>query len=134
MSAATGHHYVSVFDITLDPSETLIQKLKINISRPFQFLFGELIVALLSMYAAVVFVRISSGVTGSNTDLSGLQAVLYLMFSAYTFVFEVNRGFSPGFEGLTFMCVLSLRSVREGWLLTNLVHCKWPVAGNGHRY
>ncbi|KAL8286137.1 hypothetical protein RQP46_004625 [Phenoliferia psychrophenolica] len=85
LSASTGLAYVSVFDKNLDPSETLFQKVRLNVSRPFRLLFGELIVALLSIYAAIVF------------------AMLYLLFGAYSFVFEVNRGFSPGSEGLTFI-------------------------------
>ena len=49
LSQESGQVYVSFLDLKLDTSETLIQKLKVNVSRPFVLLFRELIVLLFAI-------------------------------------------------------------------------------------
>ena len=55
LSKTTGFNYVSEYDLHTPKDETLADKLKLNLTRPFVLLFKELIVFLLSLYAAIVY-------------------------------------------------------------------------------
>lgn len=49
LSQESGKHYVSFLDLKLNVNETLLHKLKVNVSRPFVLLFKELIVLLFAI-------------------------------------------------------------------------------------
>jgi multidrug resistance protein len=78
-------HYITRFE--KGPRKTLTQSLKINMSRPFVFLFLEPIVTLLSIYVAIIY------------------GILYGLFAAYPIVFQQTRHFTPGEGGLAFLGV-----------------------------
>ena len=60
-------------------------RLAIFMVRPFQLLFRELIVFLISLYMSVLY------------------GLLYMFFVAYPIVFELGKGYSPGITGLMFI-------------------------------
>jgi len=78
-------HYISKFDKDKDLRFSTV--MKVNLRRPFVFLFTELIVALLSIYMAMVY------------------AILYALFAAFPLVFEQKHHFSAGEGGLAFLGV-----------------------------
>ncbi|KAM0746669.1 Benomyl/methotrexate resistance protein [Meredithblackwellia eburnea MCA 4105] len=86
LSSKTQKVYKSEYDLKM-PSQTLQEKLVINMSRPFVLLFKESIVSLFALYAAVVY------------------GTLYGMFGAYPVVFQQGRGWSEGIGGLPFIGV-----------------------------
>ncbi|KAF2759379.1 MFS general substrate transporter [Pseudovirgaria hyperparasitica] len=69
----------------LDNGLTSKELLKRALVRPTKMLFLSPIVFLLSLYMAVAY------------------AILYLLFTTFTFVFERSYGFSPGNVGLTYI-------------------------------
>ncbi|EKM55718.1 uncharacterized protein PHACADRAFT_256541 [Phanerochaete carnosa HHB-10118-sp] len=85
LSAASGQCYVSTFDT--GRKMLLWQKLRLNLKRPFIFLFTEPIVLLFALYVSIVY------------------ATLYAFFAAFPIVFQDVRGFSPGEGGLAFLGV-----------------------------
>ena len=76
----SGH----VTEAELDP-RPFSQRIGVFLIRPFQLLFTEIIVLLLSLY------------------LSVLYGLLYMFFVAYPIVFEVGKGYSAGISGLMFI-------------------------------
>jgi MFS family permease len=75
-----------VTEAELDP-RPFSERLRVFMIRPFQLLFGELIVFLMSLYMSVLY------------------GLLYMFFVAYPIVFEGGKGFSPGMTGLMFLPV-----------------------------
>ncbi|KAI1344293.1 major facilitator superfamily transporter [Xylariaceae sp. FL0016] len=86
LSKITGKVYVSKMDAG-QPKQTLAQKFKIALSRPWILLFREPIVLLTSLFMAIVY------------------GTLYMMFAAFPIVFQQQRGWSPGIGGLAFLGV-----------------------------
>ncbi|KAL1959396.1 hypothetical protein VTO42DRAFT_2199 [Malbranchea cinnamomea] len=66
-------------------SRPLGEKLRLFLLRPFQLLFLEPIVLLLSIYMSVLY------------------GLLYMFFVAYPVVYEKGKGYSPGITGLMFI-------------------------------
>src|SRR6202023_10319 len=61
------------------------ERLRIFLIRPFQLLFGELIVFLLSLYMSVLY------------------GLLYMFFVAYPIVYQKGKGYSASTTGLMFI-------------------------------
>lgn len=87
LSKLTGKIYVSKLEIGKD-RVTVFKRLSLSLSRPWKLLFREPIVMLVSIYMAIVY------------------GTLYMMFAAFPIIFEVNKGWSPGFSGLAFLGIL----------------------------
>ncbi|KAL2183911.1 MFS general substrate transporter [Thermothelomyces heterothallicus CBS 203.75] len=68
-------------------SRPFTQRLGVFLIRPFQLLFRELIVFLISLYMSVLY------------------GLLYMFFVAYPIIFEVRKGYSSGITGLMFIPV-----------------------------
>ncbi|KAL1837706.1 hypothetical protein VTJ49DRAFT_3503 [Mycothermus thermophilus] len=68
----------------LDP-RPFSERIGVFLIRPFQLLFGELIVFLISIYMSVLY------------------GLLYMFFVAYPIVFQVRKGYSAGITGLMFI-------------------------------
>ncbi|KAI0156653.1 MFS general substrate transporter [Hypoxylon sp. FL1284] len=86
LSEVTGKVYVSKLDAGR-PRKTAREEFKVSLSRPWILLFREPIVALTSLYMAIVY------------------GTLYMMFAAFPIVFQQQRGWSPGIGGLAFLGV-----------------------------
>ncbi|KAI0005703.1 major facilitator superfamily transporter [Xylariaceae sp. FL0662B] len=86
LSEITDKVFVSKLDAGR-PKKTIGQDFKVALSRPWILLFREPIVALTSLYMAIVY------------------GTLYMMFAAFPIVFQVQRGWSPGIGGLAFLGV-----------------------------
>jgi multidrug resistance protein len=84
LSSMTGKSYVSNIDATANTSP---QPLKTALVRPWILLFSEPIVAVLSIYMAIVY------------------GTLYMLFSAFPICFQEVRGWSEGVSGLPFLGV-----------------------------
>ncbi|KAK6087437.1 major facilitator superfamily transporter [Seiridium cupressi] len=65
----------------------LSARMKVFLLRPFQLLFQELIVFLISLYMSVLY------------------GLLYMFFVAYPIIFQEGKGFSAGITGLMFIPV-----------------------------
>ncbi|KAK5990042.1 Major facilitator superfamily multidrug transporter NAG3 [Cladobotryum mycophilum] len=65
----------------------LSEKLSIFLIRPFQLLFGELIVLLISLYMSVLY------------------GLLYMFFVAFPIIYQKGKGYSAGKTGLMFIPV-----------------------------
>ncbi|TFK55294.1 MFS general substrate transporter [Heliocybe sulcata] len=78
-------YYVSKYEV--NHTASLLEKLQINLSRPFLFLLTEPIVTLLSIYVCIAY------------------SILYAFFAAYPIVFQQHRHFTPGNGGLAFLGV-----------------------------
>lgn len=74
--------YVTEQDLDLRP---LRERLRIFLIRPFQLLFGELIVFLISLYMSVLY------------------GLLYMFFIAYPIIYQKGKGYSAGITGLMFI-------------------------------
>ncbi|EAS30990.3 multidrug resistance protein [Coccidioides immitis RS] len=74
--------YVTEQDLDSRP---MGEKLRIFLFRPFQLLFMELIVFLLSIYMSILY------------------GLLYMFFVAYPIVYEIGKGYSPSITGLMFI-------------------------------
>ena len=82
LSKSTGRRFLTEQDLDLLPfSERLLNFL----IRPFQLLFGELIVLLISVYMSVLY------------------GLLYMFFVAYPVVYQKGKGWSAGKTGLMFI-------------------------------
>jgi len=82
LAKQTGNHELrSKLDLGLPPKELFIRA----IVRPAKLMFLSPICALMSLYMAFVY------------------AILYLLFTTFTFVFEDNYGFSQGTVGLVYI-------------------------------
>jgi multidrug resistance protein len=86
LSKRTGKVYKTSVDIEAGEI-TVGQAFRTAIARPFQLLFLEPIVVILSLYMAIVY------------------GTLYLLFGAFPIVFQGHRGWSEGISGLAFMGV-----------------------------
>lgn len=67
---------------------TPAQAFRTALSRPWVLLFLEPIVAIMSIYMAIVY------------------GTLYMMFGAFPIVYQINRGWSAGISGLAFLGIL----------------------------
>ncbi|KAK8066408.1 hypothetical protein PG997_013155 [Apiospora hydei] len=76
--------FVTEQELDLRP---LSERLRIFLVRPFQLLFGELIVFLISLYMSVLY------------------GLLYMFFVAYPIIFQKGKGYSAGTTGLMFIPV-----------------------------
>ncbi|EOO01788.1 putative polyamine transporter 2 protein [Phaeoacremonium minimum UCRPA7] len=76
--------HVTEQDLDLRP---LTERLGIFLIRPFQLLFGELIVFLISLYMSVLY------------------GLLYMFFVAYPIIYQKGKGYSAGTTGLMFIPV-----------------------------
>ena len=74
--------HVTEQDLDLRP---MTERLGIFLIRPFQLLFGELIVLLISLYMSVLY------------------GLLYMFFVAYPIVFQEGKGYTAGTTGLMFI-------------------------------
>ncbi|EIN10928.1 MFS general substrate transporter [Punctularia strigosozonata HHB-11173 SS5] len=97
LSTATGCNYRSTYEReqTLQVGELF----KKSLIRPWQLLFLEPIVFLLSLYMAIVY------------------GTLYLLFAAFPIVYQVERGWSPGVGGLAFIGVLIGFMAATAWYI-----------------
>jgi multidrug resistance protein len=83
LRASTGEtDHVTEQDLDLRPFS---ERLRIFLIRPFQLLFGELIVFLVSVYMSVLY------------------GLLYMFFVAYPIVYQEGKGYTPGITGLMFI-------------------------------
>ncbi|KAF5386739.1 hypothetical protein D9615_001788 [Tricholomella constricta] len=87
LSAASNGivHHVSKHD--LHRSRSFLHVMRVNLSRPFVFIFTEPIVLLLAIYISIMY------------------GTLYALFSGFPIVFQHHRGFTPGQSGLAFLGV-----------------------------
>lgn len=74
--------HVTEQDLDMRP---MTERLAIFLVRPFQLLFGEVIVLLISLYMSVLY------------------GLLYMFFIAYPIVFIFGKGYSAGITGLMFI-------------------------------
>lgn len=86
LSAATGHIYRSTFE--REKKIEIAALFKTSLTRPWQLLFREPIVFLLSIYMAIIY------------------GTLYMLFAAFPIVYQQQRGWSEGVGGLAFLGVL----------------------------
>ncbi|KAG9243243.1 major facilitator superfamily domain-containing protein [Calycina marina] len=83
LRATTGNNgHVTDQDLDLRPFS---ERLWVFLIRPFQLLFGELIVFLLSLYMSVLY------------------GLLYMFFVAYPIIYQGGKGYSSGITGLMFI-------------------------------
>ncbi|KAI1376526.1 MFS general substrate transporter [Hypoxylon crocopeplum] len=83
MREQTGQQdYVTEEDIDKRPFG---ERIGIFLIRPFQLLFGELIVFLISLYMSVLY------------------GLLYMFFVAFPIIFQIGKGYSAGITGLMFI-------------------------------
>ncbi|KAK0386022.1 hypothetical protein NLU13_5859 [Sarocladium strictum] len=68
-------------------SRSLYDRLRVFLVRPFQLLFGELIVFLISLYMSVLY------------------GLLYMFFVAFPIIYQKGKGYSAGKTGLMFIPV-----------------------------
>ncbi|PWY66430.1 MFS general substrate transporter [Aspergillus heteromorphus CBS 117.55] len=87
LSQLTGKIYRSKLDIDQGKT-TLKTAFKTALSRPWQLLFREPIVFLLSLYMAIVY------------------GTLYMLFAAYPIVYEEYRGWNQGVGSLPFLGIM----------------------------
>ncbi|KAM0220178.1 hypothetical protein ACHAPQ_003135 [Fusarium lateritium] len=85
LRASTGEtDHVTEQELDLRP---LSERLRIFLIRPFQLLFGELIVFLISLYMSVLY------------------GLLYMFFVAFPIIYQKGKGYSAGKTGLMFIPV-----------------------------
>ncbi|KAH6887661.1 major facilitator superfamily domain-containing protein [Thelonectria olida] len=84
----TGKYYVSKFE-RHKGQQTMKQRYKVALCRPWVLLFTEPIVLMSSTYVAIVY------------------GTLYMLFAAYPIVYQKHRGWSPGEGGLAFLGVIA---------------------------
>ncbi|KAG5981923.1 hypothetical protein E4U54_006450 [Claviceps lovelessii] len=88
LSRRTGKYYSSKLDAA-KPRATILDRLKLNLSRPWALLFREPIVFLTAVYLAILY------------------GILYMCFAAFPIVFQSpypqGWGWKPGVGGLSFM-------------------------------
>ncbi|KAL3423626.1 major facilitator superfamily transporter [Phlyctema vagabunda] len=114
MSEMTGKVYKSKMEIQYG-TKTVAAEFKIALSRPWQLLFLEPIVLLLSIYMAIIY------------------GTLYMMFGAFPIVFQQERGWSPGIGGLAFIGVavgMNLAVIYAIW--DNKRYAKVAAKNNGN--
>jgi multidrug resistance protein len=87
LSKMTGKVYVSKADHE-GGRPTIAESFKTALSRPWILLFKEPIVLLLSIYMAIIY------------------GTLYMLFAAFPIVYQVNRGWSQGIGGLSFLGIM----------------------------
>lgn len=78
----TGEPYVTEYDLEMRP---LAERLRVFLLRPFQLLFLEIIVLLISLYMSILY------------------GVLYMFFVAYPIVYQEGKGYSASQTGLMFI-------------------------------
>ena len=84
LTKKTGKKYMSKLEKSR-AKPSIKQEFQVALSRPWLLLFKEPIVALLSVYMAIVY------------------GTLYMMFGAFPVVFQEERGWSQGIGGLAFI-------------------------------
>lgn len=100
LSELTGHCYVSVADKNATGKPSTSETFSVALSRPWQLLFREPIVLLLSIYMSVIY------------------GTLYMLFGAFPIVYQQYRGWSQGIGGLAFIGIVI------GMLIA--IACNWP--------
>jgi multidrug resistance protein len=100
LSKLTGKCYVSAPDNAAGGKPSLSKAFKVALSRPWQLLFTEPIVLLLSIYMSVIY------------------GTLYMLFGAFPIVFQQYRGWSQGIGGLAFVGIII------GMIVA--IICNWP--------
>ncbi|KAI4868475.1 MFS general substrate transporter [Hypoxylon rubiginosum] len=114
LSKVSGKVYVSKLDAGR-PKKTVSQEFKVALSRPWILLFREPIVALTSLYMAIIY------------------GTLYMMFAAFPIVFQQQRGWSPGIGGLAFLGVaVGMMSAVFFSIYDNSRYAKVSAAHGGH--
>lgn len=86
LSKMTGKHYISILE-KKQGKTTFKAAFSKALTRPWQLLFLEPIVLLISIYMAIIY------------------GTLYMMFGAFPIVFQQGRGWSAGIGGLAFIGV-----------------------------
>jgi MFS family permease len=86
LSKRTGHVYISIME-KQQGRTTVKDAFKKALARPWQLLFLEPIVLLISIYMAILY------------------GTLYMLFGAFPIVYQQNRGWSQGIGGLAFLGV-----------------------------
>lgn len=86
LSKMTGKHYQSILDAKQGKT-TPAGAFKKALTRPWQLLFLEPIVLMISLYMAIIY------------------GTLYMLFGAFPIVFQQTRGWSQGIGGLAFLGV-----------------------------
>lgn len=86
LSKRTGHSYISIME-KQQGRTTVAAAFKKALARPWQLLFLEPIVMLISIYMAILY------------------GTLYMLFGAFPIVYQQNRGWSQGIGGLAFLGV-----------------------------
>ncbi|KAG5981755.1 hypothetical protein E4U55_002584 [Claviceps digitariae] len=88
LSKRTGRTYISRLDAAM-PQATILDRIKLNLSRPWVLLFKEPIVFLTAIYLAIIY------------------GILYMCFAAFPIVFQSpyprGWGWKPGVGGLSFV-------------------------------
>ena len=113
LSKRTGKSYISKLEVG-KPKQTLGQKLKVSLSRPWVLLFKEPIVLLTSIYMAIIY------------------GTLYLCFAAFPIVYQQGRGWNAGVGGLSFCGIavgMTLSTI--GTIYDNKRYSKISAAHNG---
>ncbi|KAJ5581103.1 MFS general substrate transporter [Penicillium hetheringtonii] len=87
LSKRTGKVYRSMLDVE-QGKKSAREVFKVALSRPWVLLFREPIVLLLSIYLSIVY------------------GILYLLFAAMPIVYQIERGWSEGIGGLSFLGIL----------------------------
>ena len=86
LSKRTGHVYISILEHQQGKT-TVKDAFAKALARPWQLLFLEPIVLLISIYMAILY------------------GTLYMLFGAFPIVYQQNRGWSQGIGGLAFLGV-----------------------------
>ena len=95
----TGKSYISKLEAGM-AKQTVSQKLKVSLSRPWILLFKEPIVLLTSIYMAIIY------------------GTLYMCFAAFPIVYQEGRGWSTGIGGLAFLGIavgMTLATIYTIW-------------------
>lgn len=85
------------------------ERLMIFLVRPFQLLFGEPIVFLISVYVSdyisplETLFKIIKADYVSNLQMSVLYGLLYMFFVAYPIIYQGGKGYTAGITGLMFI-------------------------------
>ncbi|KAK6856085.1 hypothetical protein PG995_008236 [Apiospora arundinis] len=112
MRKETGKQdFVTEQELDLRP---LSERLRIFLIRPFQLLFGELIVFLISLYMSVLY------------------GLLYMFFVAYPIIFQKGKGYSAGTTGLMFIPVavgVVASALCSPWVNKHYLKVIQPYAG-----
>jgi multidrug resistance protein len=113
LRAETGDNtHVTEQDLDMRPFS---ERLKIFLIRPFQLLFGEPIVLMISVYMSVLY------------------GLLYMFFVAFPIIYQGGKGYSSGITGLMFIPIaLGVLCSAACAPLVNKHYLKMSAKYNGH--